>query len=448
MPSQLQTWFLGTLGAPGKTWDGAVIYQDVFRVVQGPALLITGVAAGGRVLRATLDHRLAAAHVVFDTLPRLLVAVALIGIPGTHASLGYVVIAFAVDASVAVAQVLFSLLLQAPLLAGPQAVEGWLDQIIGLLLSNAPGSALVAAALIPLIVLVLYAFALMVVRTVMLAFCIATAPLCLATAVFDTNNRFFRWWMDLFIGVLTAPAVLGIAIALSLTLAVNLAPLVPPLGALLAVIVMCGGLWMGAKMVHTLTWRHFGHGGAIAGFTAGISTMLGPLHKFAEVGSLANTFSSSRSGGEGTSGRTPMTSSAWASGFVGGGAASASGGALIGHSLGDAVMATGGPPDIASALGSSSRSAVLGAEARFSQRAFTAFSRTQSGLIGSLTRDLPAGAIATADRAKMAWARVPSRTRNEFAEEFLSHWLGSPDGDSATFAGSIEPLTAPAGSAA
>lgn len=425
MPPQLQTWYLGTLGAPGSTWDGGQIYQDVFRVVQGPALMIAAVAAAGRVLRATLDQRLAGAHVVFDAAPRLVLATALIGVPGTHVSVGYSVIAFGVDASIALAHTLFGVLMQASLLEGTSAVRGWLDELIGVLLSSAAGSVLVAAAVVPLVVLVLYTLVLMILRTVMLGFCIATAPLCFACAVFDLNNRFFRWWVDLFIGVLTAPAVLSIAIALSLTLSLNLAPISPPIGALMAVIVSCGGLWMAAKMVHALTWRHFGHGGALAGFTAGMSTMLGPLHKVAEVGHLAGALGR---GGRGGTGGAALAN------LGGGGAAIA---ARVPAAAGD-VAAAGGLPNIAAALGESGRGTVRGVEEVFSQQALRAFARSQGGLIGSLTRDLPGGAVTPVERASVAWTRTPPRLQRAFAEEFLPHWLGGGDR-----APAIAPLSAP-----
>lgn len=434
-PPQLQTWFLGTLGSPGATWDPGVIYEDVFRAVQAPALFVTAVAGSGRVLRATLDHRLPANHVVLDTLPRLLVALALIGVPGTHTSLGYVVIAFATDASMALAHVLFSLLMQSSLLQGPGVVAGWLDQVIVTLLGNAGGSVLVALALIPLIVLVLYALVLMVMRTVMLGFCIATAPLCIATAVFDVHNRFAVWWLDLFIGALTTPIVLGVAIALSITVAFNLAPVQPPIGALLGVVVMCGGLWMAAKMVHSLTWRHFSHGGAVAGFTAGVTTMLSPLHKLATAGSLAEAFGANRSGDNRTINSMKRIGLAaqgvsHAAPGAGSGLSQMSGAALTRASQTN-LLAAGGPPDIGAALGGSGRSAVTGAEGLFAQRAFNAFGRTQSRSIGLLTRDVPLGAMPAADRAKLAWERTPPRLQQEFAEEFLSHWLGGADEDEA-----------------
>ena len=432
MPPQLQTWFLGTLGAPRAAWDPSVIYQDMYRVVQGPALVITAVAGACRVLRAAIDHRASGGHVVFDTVPRLLIAVALIGVPGTRISVGYVVITFAVDASMQFAEVVFGLLAQATLLQGPGATRAWLDQLLVLVISNSAGSVLVAVALIPLIVLVLYALVLMVLRTVMLAFCVATAPLCFATAVFDGNNRFLRWWIDLFIGVLATPLVLGIAIAVSVTVAANVVTVAQPIGALLAVIVMCGGLWMAAKMVHALTWRQFGHGGALAGFTAGVGVMLGPLHKVHEIGGLAHSLS----GGASRGGNAVASKAALLSGGAASGATPAlrAGGALRGSTTD--VMASRGAPNIAAALGSGGRTAVAGVEGLFSQRAFNAYARGQPASIGSLTRDVPAGTVAPADRARIAWERTAPESQQQFAEEFLSHWLGTVDGDaSADIAG-------------
>jgi hypothetical protein len=96
----------------------------------------------------------------------------------------------------------------------------------------------------PLLILVLYAAFLMVVRTVMLGFCVVSAPLCLATAVFDANNRFFHWWLDLLGSVLLTPLVLGMAIALSLTLASHVV-VAFAIGPLLAVVIMCG--WFPAE---------------------------------------------------------------------------------------------------------------------------------------------------------------------------------------------------------
>jgi len=90
-PPELQTWFLGTIGAPGKQWDPTQIYQGVYQSMQAPALLVAGAGAASRLVQTTLDHRISGAHAVFAVLPRFLLAVLIIGIPGTDVSLGYLV---------------------------------------------------------------------------------------------------------------------------------------------------------------------------------------------------------------------------------------------------------------------------------------------------------------------------------------------------------------------
>ncbi len=44
-PPELQTWFLGTIGAPGQQWNSAQIYEFLYRGMMPPALMIAGVAA-------------------------------------------------------------------------------------------------------------------------------------------------------------------------------------------------------------------------------------------------------------------------------------------------------------------------------------------------------------------------------------------------------------------
>jgi hypothetical protein len=48
----------------------------------------------------------------------------------------------------------------------------------------------------------------------------------------------------------------------------------------------------------------------------------------------------------------------------------------------------------------------------------------------------------------LAWERTPARAQNAFAEEFLSHWLGSAEGDSVTVGSGVAPLAMPADFAA
>lgn len=168
--------------------------------------------------------------------------------------------------------------------------------------------------------------------------------------------------------------------------------------------------------------------------------MLGPLHKVTEIGGLAQTFGAraAKNGDTGTGRGMTLAARGYAS--VAGAALMAGTAGVSGGGGASEVVASGGPPNIAAALGSSARSAVAGVEGLFSQRAFNAYARAQPGLVGSLTRDLPAGSVAPGDRARIAWERTPPASQRDFAEEFLAHWLGSVDGGAAAdMASSVSP---------
>lgn len=425
-PPELQTWFLGTISTPSQTWNTQSVYENVYQAVQGPALLIAAVASAGRVLRATLDHRVPAAHVVMDAMPRFLLAVAMIGIPGTHVSPLYSLAAFSINAGITVTGTLFSVLLQASLLRGLHPGEGWFDHIV-VVVGNAGNDAVaVIIGAIPLLALTIYAAFLMIARTVMLGFCIATAPLCMATAVFDHHNRFVHWWLDLFIGVLLTPMVLAISVALSITVASGLVA-IPPIGPILAFVVLCGGLWFASKMVHHISWRHFSHGSAMAGFAGGVAAMLSPVHKLATVGFMAEALGANRSGDNaainmmkrvGLAAQGMSSASVVAPSLLAGGVSNLN---TVKQPLPSGVST----PDMTQALSPSGRAAVEGSELLFSQHAFSAFANGQPRLIGTLTRDHPAGTIPSAARASIAWDRTSRTDRSAFADDFLSHWLAS-----------------------
>jgi hypothetical protein len=432
-PPELQTWFLGTIGEPGQQWNSAQIYESLYRGMIPPALMIAAVAAAGRIIRALADHRTGAMDTILSVLPRFLLAVAVIGVPGTNVSLGYTAIVWCIDASIAISGAVIGLILHASLLSGAQPGQGWFSHVYTVLASASTDMVAVVLGGIPLLILILYAAVLMIVRTVMLGFCIVAAPLCLATAVFDSNNRFFHWWLDLLGSVLLTPLVLGMAIALSLTLASHVVS-AAVVGPLLAVVVMCGGLWFAGKMIHHLTWRGFSHGSALAGFAAGVATMVAPVHRLSSAGFMAEALGANRDGGNSAVNFMKRVGLA-AQGLNPGSPDSlqarlAHGPATMGQ--GADLLAAGGPPDMTASLGADGRSAVAGAEKTFSQQAFNAFGAGNGKLIGASTRDQPYGSVSSGDRAKLAWNRTAPRQQAAFASDFLSEWLGAgpqPAGD-------------------
>ena len=424
-PPELQTWFLGTIGEPGQQWNSAQIYESLYRGMIPPALMIASVAAAGRIVRALVDHRTSSMETILSVLPRFLLAVAVIGVPGTSISVGYTMIVWSVDVSIAFAGAVAGLILHASLLSSLAPGQGWFSHLYGSLAMMSNNMVAVVVGGVPLLIMVLYAAFLMIVRTVMLGFCIVAAPLCLATAVFDSGNRFFHWWLDLLGSVLLTPLVLGMAIALSLTLASHVVTAVT-VGPLLAVIIICGGLWFAGKAVHQLTWRGFSHGGALAGFAAGVATMVAPVRHLSSAGFMAEALGANRDGGNAavnlmkrlgfaSQGLNPTASMEGA--FTAGNLASSAPGAPL--------HASGGPPNMAAALGKDGQAAVAGAEDVFSRDAFNAFGATHAKLIGASTQDQPYGSVSSGDRAKLAWSRISPRNQGAFAGDFLSEWLGA-----------------------
>lgn len=433
-PAELQTWFLGTISTPSQSWDATHIYESLYRGMVAPALMIAAVAAAARIIKALVDHRTPAMQTVLSVLPRFLVAVALIGVPGTSVSLGYTAIVWAVNASISIAGAVVGLILHASLLNGMPAGGGWLTHVFAVLAGASHNMVAVVVGGIPLLILVIYAAFLMIVRTVMLGFCVVMAPFCLATVVFDANNRFFHWWLDLFGSVLLTPLLLGIAIALSLTLASHVVSALV-VGPLIAMVTLCGGLWFAAKLIHQLTWRGFNHGSALAGFAAGVATMAAPVHRLSSVGFVAEALGANRDGSNGAvnfmkrmglavQGLNPAS-------HGGGGFGTANRRPAGPSSAARDVVAAGGPPDVASVLGVDGRAAVEGSEMVFSQEAFNAFAASHGRFIGSVTRDHAHGSISAGDRAKVAWSRSSPQSQAAFADEFLSTWLGSGTGRAA-----------------
>lgn len=439
-PPELQTWFLGTIGEPGQQWNSAQIYESLYRGMVPPALMIAGVAAAGRIIRALVDHRTGSMETILSVLPRFLLAVAVIGVPGTSVSLGYTAIAWAVDASIAVSGAVVGLILHASLLSGFQPGQGWFSHVYDVIAGASHDMAAVVVGGIPLLILVLYSVFLMIVRTVILGFCVVAAPLCLATAVFDANNRFFHWWLDLLGSVLLTPLVLGMAIALSLTLASHVVTAFA-VGPLLAVVILCGGLWFAGKMVHQLTWRGFSHGGALAGFAAGVATVVAPVHRLSSAGFMAEALGANRDGGNSAVNfmkRLGLAAQGLSSSEAAPGALGARTFSTMNH--GADLVASDGPPNMAGALGADGQAAVAGVEKVFSQHAFNAFGAVHQKLIGASTRDQPYGSLSSGDRAKLAWSRASSRNRAVFANDFLSEWLGAgPERDRETGVGARMP---------
>ena len=154
--------------------------------------------------------------------------------------------------------------------------------------------------------------------------------------------------------------------------------------------------------------------------------MVAPVHRLSSAGFMAEALGANRDGGNSavnfmkrvglaTQGLSPASSESQ----------TRFGGSSAEMSKGINLLAAGGPPDMAAALGADGQSAVAGAAQLFSQHAFNAFGAGNSKLIGAFTRDQPYGSVSLGDRAKLAWSRTPPRQQAAFANDFLSEWLGA-----------------------
>ncbi len=249
--------------------SGAVdtgLYRNLYDVTSGAGVAIAGASAGTRVARCVWDPRASGAVVLADNLMRFCAAVLVIETIGLDA------MSWAVQTSTVIGAQAVTLISEA--FHGPSDIG---EFIIGMLVNGIvlePVLLVVGEIVfIPAVLMVLYIVVLMVLRSIMLAFAVALAPVCVATAVFDHHGKFCQWWWDLFTGALMVPVVLGSVLGITAAFAVAVSHGLV-LGPVYALIVLMGGCWFAGKSVHHLTWRHFSHNGITGAMTAVATTVM------------------------------------------------------------------------------------------------------------------------------------------------------------------------------
>jgi len=249
-PQNLLSWFTDQFTSGGVLAGG--VYSRLYHVTQPVGAVIAATLFGLRVTKAVSDPKVPAAAVILDTLPRLIVSLAAI-------AFGFDFITYAISVSGSVGNAMFTTLVE--VLGIGDFVKGGLATLIGDLLTDGTTTVIALIGVIPLALFLLYDICLMMVRLVMLGFAIAVAPIGMATFAYDAKNRTFVAWLNLFVGSLMIPIVMGACFGV--TVAVALASLeFPVVGSVMEVVIMCGGLWLGGKLVHRLTSELFSHGGA------------------------------------------------------------------------------------------------------------------------------------------------------------------------------------------
>ena len=249
-----------------------------------------------RVVRGVFDEGMSGAHVVIDNVVRMVVATGFLIAPTPDNSLLLNALRLSTAASGHIAQA------AAGTMTSAFATNLDLGKVVGNIAATGFGLAgigdfLVAIPILLVAAAFVYLMALYLVRIIQLVFAIATAPLFVGLAVFDTHNRFLQWWLDLFTSAMLLPIIL--AICGSLTAGVALfflggnQDVLSGGGAvegvtrtLLACFTVLGGVWMTGKAVHGLAWRGFSHGGITGAATALSTTVMAIPNAAGDVSAL------------------------------------------------------------------------------------------------------------------------------------------------------------------
>lgn len=249
-----------------------------------------------RVVRGVFDERMSGAHLVIDNVVRMVVATGLLIAPTPDNSLLLNALRLSTAASGHIAEA------AAGSMASAFTTQLDLGKVVGNIAATGFGLAgigdfLVAIPILLVAAAFIYMMVLYLVRIIQLVFAVATAPLFVGLAVYDTHNRFLQWWLDLFSSAMLLPIIL--AICGSLTAGVALfflggnQDVLSGGGAvegvtrtLLACFTVLGGVWMTGKAVHGLAWRGFSHGGITGAATALSTTVMAIPNAAGDVSAL------------------------------------------------------------------------------------------------------------------------------------------------------------------
>ncbi len=277
VPTPLLKWFGGAL-----VNDYAGSYSKLYSISMWAGIFVAAAAGASRVVRILMDQRAPVMTIFTDVLLRFGLAVLVIQV-------GYGFMSFFTSAFEAVGLAAMTALLGT---VNPSALGTWFANQLGVSLLGGLAAAAVGAnsvlVLLMLVILLfvllyalslLYLVGLLMFRVVMLGFAFALAPICIATAVYDSGNKFFRWWLDLYVAALTLPLVMayGLGVTIVLATSINAATKTPGIGLIIDLIMMIGGVVMVGKLVHGLTWKSFSHGSMRGALEGGIAaTMVAP----------------------------------------------------------------------------------------------------------------------------------------------------------------------------
>lgn len=245
----------------------------LYGVMAPTGVVVAGVAGGARIMRGLFDPRQDGMPLIVDNLIRF--GFAFLAIAG-GSGIVFTGIKDFIDAIAWVSPQLvwdFS----AGAIKGADPLVALFNAVaIGALasISNPATMLIMIIIAICLVLGIVYVLFLWVGRSIMMAFMLAFAPICIGIAVYDPKNKFVQWWMELFLAVAIMPAILwGV---LGITIGVCLSTLSKDfvLGPLFAGIMAIGSLWFLAKIINRLVWSGFSHGSFTGAITAASSAAM------------------------------------------------------------------------------------------------------------------------------------------------------------------------------
>ncbi len=330
----------------GITPTGA--YLSMYNVSVGAGLAVAAASAATRTVRIVMDVRSSSIALFTDVLLRF--GIVVLGIEAGYNFLMFFVNQFQ-NVAAAALSALFGTI-------GPGGFATWLlSTIVGVVVGSLnpidlPMDIIGVILLLIALCCLLYDIGLMLFRIVMLGFAFALAPLCIATAVFDTRNKFFSWWLDLFVACLTIPLVMAFGLGITAKLVTSTSPILNALaiGVVLQLIILISGTVMIGKLVHGLTWKNFSHGGVRGALEGAVAaTMVAPRALLTADALSGGKISSTKAGGRMVSAAQKMyAQSAGMGGPIGAKGGGGEGGLGLGQGANDFMAAAlGSRPELA-----------------------------------------------------------------------------------------------------
>lgn len=311
---------------------GAV--EKFYLVLAPSSLALLSLFAGAKILQGLKKGEASGVVVAMDVLPKWVVMAILLA-PGTN--IAYNLFGFVVGSMSKIGAAMTGALLgvttagDAGKSLASLVTTDVITAVVAFVTPADPMAPLIVVFGLALAALLVYLIGLMIMRTVVLIFCLTLLPIALPIAMYDPQNAFYRWWLGSALGALAAQIIGGAGFAITLGLALD-SPGVGPIKAVTTVAVMTMGLVFTTKAVRA----------AESGTMAGAGIGIGGLVEVGALGprAVSNVLGSRIGAGtvSGTFTRLGRARLAGGGGAGGGGGGNGGGGGGLGLSAGPRGM--------------------------------------------------------------------------------------------------------------